>query len=94
MPDFGDKPPPKPHDIKAALDRHVIGQDAAKRTLAVATYNHFKIVHHNIQRQRQRAYEDGAAAAGAAAPPQEWPRVSSRTSSPGGLCVLCIASFV
>ncbi len=34
--------PPKPHDIRARLDEHVIGQERAKRTLAVAVYNHIK----------------------------------------------------
>ncbi|HBR02625.1 MAG TPA: ATP-dependent Clp protease ATP-binding subunit ClpX [Ruminiclostridium sp.] len=33
---------PKPHEIKKALDEYVIGQDKAKRTLAVAVYNHYK----------------------------------------------------
>ena len=33
---------PKPHDIKAFLDEYVIGQDAAKRYLSVAVYNHYK----------------------------------------------------
>ncbi len=33
---------PKPQDIKAMLDEHVIGQDDAKRVLAVAVYNHYK----------------------------------------------------
>ncbi len=33
---------PKPKDIKAYLDEYVIGQDEAKRTLAVAVYNHYK----------------------------------------------------
>ena len=33
-----------PREIKAALDAHVIGQDAAKRSLAVAVYNHYKRV--------------------------------------------------
>lgn len=33
---------PKPHEIKDHLDRYVIGQDEAKRTLAVAVYNHYK----------------------------------------------------
>ena len=32
----------KPAEIKAFLDRYVIGQDAAKRTLSVAVYNHYK----------------------------------------------------
>ncbi len=31
-----------PVDIKNALDEYVIGQDTAKRTLAVAVYNHYK----------------------------------------------------
>ena len=33
---------PTPADIKANLDNYVIGQDVAKRTLAVAVYNHYK----------------------------------------------------
>lgn len=33
---------PIPHEIKRQLDDYVIGQDAAKLTLAVAVYNHYK----------------------------------------------------
>ena len=33
---------PKPKEIKAFLDQYVIGQDAAKRILAVSVYNHYK----------------------------------------------------
>jgi ATP-dependent Clp protease ATP-binding subunit ClpX len=33
---------PKPADIKAYLDQYVIGQDDAKRHLAVSVYNHYK----------------------------------------------------
>lgn len=33
---------PNPHEIKAALDLYVIGQDEAKKNLAVAVYNHYK----------------------------------------------------
>jgi ATP-dependent Clp protease ATP-binding subunit ClpX len=33
---------PKPKEIKKYLDQYVIGQDEAKRTLAVAVYNHYK----------------------------------------------------
>ena len=33
---------PKPAEIKAYLDQYVLGQDDAKRTLAVAVYNHYK----------------------------------------------------
>ena len=33
---------PKPAEIREFLDQYVIGQDTAKRTLAVAVYNHYK----------------------------------------------------
>ncbi|SHE52453.1 ATP-dependent Clp protease ATP-binding subunit ClpX [Desulforamulus putei] len=33
---------PKPKEIKAILDQYVIGQENAKRQLAVAVYNHYK----------------------------------------------------
>ncbi len=33
---------PKPAEIKAMLDEYVIGQDAAKKVLSVAVYNHYK----------------------------------------------------
>ena len=32
----------KPKAIKERLDEYVIGQDAAKKTLSVAVYNHYK----------------------------------------------------
>ena len=35
---------PKPAEIKAQLDEYVIGQDDAKKSLAVAVYNHYKRV--------------------------------------------------
>ena len=37
---------PVPSEIKDLLDQYVIGQDAAKRTLAVAVYNHYKRLKH------------------------------------------------
>lgn len=37
---------PTPSEIKANLDNYVIGQDVAKRTLAVAVYNHYKRLQH------------------------------------------------
>ena len=39
---------PKPAQIKAYLDQYVIGQDRAKKVLAVAVYNHYKRVRHNL----------------------------------------------
>ena len=35
---------PRPHEIFDYLNRYVVGQEAAKRTLAVAVYNHYKRV--------------------------------------------------
>ncbi|MBO4429818.1 MAG: ATP-dependent Clp protease ATP-binding subunit ClpX [Bacteroidaceae bacterium] len=37
---------PKPQEIKAYLDKYVIGQDAAKMALSVAVYNHYKRLNH------------------------------------------------
>ncbi|MBK9442629.1 MAG: ATP-dependent Clp protease ATP-binding subunit ClpX [Comamonadaceae bacterium] len=37
---------PTPSEIKANLDNYVIGQDPAKRILAVAVYNHYKRLRH------------------------------------------------
>ena len=39
---FGLGPVPKPVDIKNVLDEYVIGQDRAKKVLAVAIHNHYK----------------------------------------------------
>jgi len=33
---------PKPAELKRQLDRHLVGQEDAKRTLSVAVYNHYK----------------------------------------------------
>jgi ATP-dependent Clp protease ATP-binding subunit ClpX len=38
----GSAPVPKPSEIKAILDDYVIGQDRAKKILAVAVHNHYK----------------------------------------------------
>jgi len=39
-------PSPTPMEIKDLLDEYVIGQDEAKRALAVSVYNHYKRVNH------------------------------------------------
>jgi ATP-dependent Clp protease ATP-binding subunit ClpX len=38
----------KPKDVKAHLDLHIIGQEAAKKVLSVAVYNHYKRINHQI----------------------------------------------
>ena len=42
------KPPPPPKKIKEFLDKHIVGQEVAKKSLSVAVYNHYKRIHHNI----------------------------------------------
>jgi len=39
---------PKPTDIKSYLDQYVVGQTSAKKSLAVAVYNHYKRINSNI----------------------------------------------
>ena len=46
---------PKPKEIFDFLQEYVIGQDEAKRSLAVAVYNHYK----RVQAQERRANSDG-----------------------------------
>ena len=50
---------PKPREIYAFLEEYVVGQDAAKKALAVAVYNHYKRVraHGTLQPAEQRADE-------------------------------------
>ncbi len=38
--------PPRPREIKGFLDQYVIGQQAAKKALSVAVYNHYKRLLH------------------------------------------------
>lgn len=45
---------PKPREIKDYLDQYIIGQDAAKRYLCVAVYNHYKRLS-----QQQAKNDDG-----------------------------------
>ena len=50
-----DKPLPKidkllkPKQIHKHLDQYIIGQDRAKKLLAVAVYNHYKRINHNLE---------------------------------------------
>src|SRR5574338_804431 len=42
---------PTPAEIKDVLDQYVIGQERAKRTLAVAVYNHYKRINSQTGRE-------------------------------------------
>ena len=43
----------KPMEIKTRLDEYIVGQDAAKKVLSVAVYNHYKRVNYNLSRAEQ-----------------------------------------
>ncbi len=47
--DIGTSELPKPMEIKNILDDYVIGQEKAKRALAVAVYNHYKRINQEIK---------------------------------------------
>lgn len=49
---------PRPSEITAFLDQYVIGQDQAKRTLAVAVYNHYKRIKADTLMSPARRRED------------------------------------
>lgn len=56
MPSAGDLP--KPKEIKEILDEYVVGQDEAKKTLAVAVYNHYKRINYELQNpEEERSVE-------------------------------------
>ncbi len=40
---------PKPREIQSILDEYIIGQERAKKSLAVAVYNHYKRINTNSQ---------------------------------------------
>ena len=47
-PNLNGSPLPKPAEIKAQLDEHIIGQERAKKALSVAVYNHYKRVYSGL----------------------------------------------
>ncbi|BES88502.1 ATP-dependent Clp protease ATP-Hypothetical protein subunit [Nesidiocoris tenuis] len=52
---FVRKPPPPPKKIYEYLNKHVVGQEHAKKVLSVAVYNHYKRIYNNIPQQPAQA---------------------------------------
>ena len=84
---------PKPVEIREFLEGYVIGQDTAKRTLAVAVYNHYKRIQAQEKTRDSRAEPVelsksnilmlGPPAAARPTSRRRWPRCStSRSPSP------------
>ena len=55
----GDDSLPTPHQIRENLDQYVIGQDHAKKTLAVAVYNHYKRLQYLPKSKKEKLDKDG-----------------------------------
>ena len=55
----GDEALPTPHEIRDNLDQYVIGQEQAKRTLAVAVYNHYKRLQYLPKVKKEKLNKDG-----------------------------------
>jgi hypothetical protein len=55
----GDDSLPTPHKIRENLDQYVIGQDHAKKTLAVAVYNHYKRLKYLPKPKKEKLDKDG-----------------------------------
>ncbi len=49
-----DVPLKKPAEIKAELDKYIVGQDKAKKVLSVAVYNHYKRINSAFKKQTSK----------------------------------------
>ncbi|XP_039291626.1 ATP-dependent Clp protease ATP-binding subunit clpX-like, mitochondrial isoform X2 [Nilaparvata lugens] len=57
------KPPPPPKKIYEYLNKHVVGQEHAKKVLAVAVYNHYKRIYNNLPPSSSSSTASSSAAA-------------------------------
>ncbi len=49
---------PSPSEIKEKLDEYIIGQDEAKKVLAVAVYNHYKRLNYNLDVENKKSVDE------------------------------------
>jgi ATP-dependent Clp protease ATP-binding subunit ClpX len=54
----------KPHIIKEKLDKYVIGQEEAKKKIAVSVYNHYKRLNSNVNIKKTNIFMTGATGSG------------------------------
>lgn len=57
---FARKTPPYPTQIAEYLDKFVVGQKKAKKTLAVGVYQHYRRLEHNIETGASSIYQTHA----------------------------------
>ncbi|XP_065212966.1 ATP-dependent Clp protease ATP-binding subunit clpX-like, mitochondrial [Planococcus citri] len=55
---FVRKPPPPPKKIFSYLNKHVVGQEHAKKVLSVAVYNHYKRIYNNLSQTASNSKQD------------------------------------
>ena len=49
---------PKPQEIKARLDEFIVGQDEAKKILAISVYNHYKRINYNMKHSKIKGEDE------------------------------------
>ena len=49
---------PKPQEIKAKLDEFIVGQDEAKKILAISVYNHYKRINYNLSAKTKAGVDE------------------------------------
>ena len=92
------KPPPPPKKIYEYLDKFIIGQEMAKRSLAVAVYNHYKRIYHNIpvnkkDQRSQDSMQDQGVHQGSGYPHQQSPQYPTQSPQGPGTQYNSVPSF-
>ena len=49
---------PKPQEIKSKLDEFIVGQDEAKKILAISVYNHYKRINYNLKHSKIKGEDE------------------------------------